>query len=764
MNRKVLLIVVFIICVISSCSVKKYLPEGETLYRGAKMIVIKKNGVLASKNNLQKKLKASLYPKSNKYILGQPYKVWWWYKIGEPSRKKGLKVFLREKLGEPPVFGSRIKPKSIAENMQAFLENEGYFHSEVQSDTTMKNGFITAYYTATIWPQYIINRITWVSDSSNVMQALQAEQQKESVLVTQQGYSLSNITNELSRLDLKLKTKGYYYFNPNYLMAYIDSTIGNNKVDIYLNIKSETPESAKHPYTINTITLYPNYNLLAEPGDTALNNIEVFDNLIIKNNEKFSSKMFKRIVTYRPNSIYDITEQNKTLNRFINLGNFKFVKNVFTTAPDSNGNVHSLDAMYYLSPSKKKSFQGQIDGFSKENKFIGTSLSINWKNRNALKGSELLTIKTYGSLELSYADSLQNNNNYRAGSEVSLTFPQFIIPFFKIKESSFYTPHTRILLGYELLRKQGFYNKNVFRAQYEFNWKETINKEHSFAPIAINYINASNVSQEYLQEATINPAILTNIYSEAILGSFYSFTTNTKNQNANHLWYFNGSIDVSGNIAGLITDAKKTREQKVFNTPFAQFIKGDIELRFLKKIKSNLHWANRLQIGVGVPYNNSNVLPFSKQYIAGGSNSIRGFRIRQIGPGSYLPTLEDQRFYFIIGGDYKFLLNTELRIPILGGFGSAVFIDAGNIWTKDNFLFGKAGQLKKDMYKELAVAGGVGIRYDLKILLIRIDIGMPFRKPYLLEKERWVFDKINFTNANWRTQNLVFNIAIGYPF
>jgi outer membrane protein assembly factor BamA len=158
------------------------------------------------------------------------------------------------------------------------------------------------------------------------------------------------------------------------------------------------------------------------------------------------------------------------------------------------------------------------------------------------------------------------------------------------------------------------------------------------------------------------------------------------------------------------------------------------------------------------------MLPFSKQYIIGGSNSIRGFRIRQLGPGSYLPTLDDQRYFFIIGGDYKFLINTELRIPIIGGLATAIFLDAGNIWTKDTFLFGKEGQLKKSSLNELAVAGGFGIRYDLKILLIRMDFGTPMRKPYYPEDERWVLDQIDFKSGDWRRQNLIFNIAIGYPF
>lgn len=764
MRRRLICLLGFTIILLQACSVKKYLPPGEKLYKGAKISIEKDPSVKASKSNLRKLLKQNARPKRNKFLLGQPYKVWWWYVIGEPKRNKGIRHFLRDKLGEPPVLSSRLNPESNAENMQAVLENSGYFHSETEGDSLSEGYFVKARYRAKVLPQYSVKQITWVSDSSALLMLLEEEQKKESLLKKNKPYNFEEISSERSRLDMKLKTRGYYYFNPDYLMAYADSTIGDHGVHLYLNLKRETPEIAKHPYTIDKITLFPNYNLMKKGKDTAADKLVPFDSLLIKENKKFNPVLFKRVVTYRPHSIYSSTEQNKTLNRLINLGTFKFVKNQFTPVADSAGNPYRLDVKYFLTPAKRKSFQAQLDGFSKENRYVGSQLSLNWRNRNTFKTAELLTFKTYGGLEISFDDSLKKNNNYRLGAELALVFPRFVIPFLSFKESNFYTPHTRMLLGYEWFRKQGFYTKNVFRMQYEYNWKETSNKEHTLAPIAISYIRASDVTPEFYNEADKNPAILTNVYSEAILGTFYSYTLNTLNPLKRDLWYMNASLDISGNLAGLITGAKKVREKTIFNTPFAQYAKGDIEIRYMKKLPSNIAWASRMQIGVSIPYHNSNVLPFSKQYVVGGSNSIRGYRIKQLGPGSYLPTGEDQRYFLIIGGDYKFLVNTELRVPIVGAFGSALFIDAGNMWTKDTFLFGRAGQLKKTSFNELAVAAGVGLRYDLKVLLIRVDLGLPLRKPFYPEGQRWVLNKIDFGNGKWRGENLILNIAIGYPF
>ncbi|MEI9956182.1 MAG: hypothetical protein WDM90_07750 [Ferruginibacter sp.] len=290
--------------------------------------------------------------------------------------------------------------------------------------------------------------------------------------------------------------------------------------------------------------IFPNYTLLEPPPDTSKRATINIDSLLIRDtSHKFKPELFKRTVTYRPESIYSSKNQNTTLNRFINLGTFKFVKNRFEELKDTSS--HRLNVYYYLTPQKKKSIQAELDGFSKENKYLGTQLSLNWKNRNTFKGAELLLVKGYVAVELSPNDSLKRNNNFRIGGEASINFPRYVIPFFHIKESNLFPPRTRLLLGYEYFIKESFYTKNVFRFQYEFNWKETSNKEHTFAPIAITYLNAVNVTDSFYKLAALNPSILLNVYNEAILGSYYSYTYNTPGAFAKKQWYLNTSIDVS---------------------------------------------------------------------------------------------------------------------------------------------------------------------------------------------------------------------------
>ncbi len=755
----------FYLLLATGCNVGRYLPVGEKLYRGATVKVQKQKDVKASNNSLRKQLLLAARPRPNKFILGQPYRVWWWYFIGEPKRPKGLRAFLRNKLGEPPVLSSMLNTKVTAENMNAYLENIGYFHSAVTGDTANYKYFTKAVYQATVFPQHSIRNITWINDSSALLKELDVKKTKGgSLLKTGMAYRLSDIEAERERLDIKLKTKGYYYFNPDYIMVYADSTIGNYEVDLYLNIKSTTPEPAKHAFTINRITVFPNYTLLHPPPDTSKAGTVNADGLLIRDTVyKFKNDLFIRTITYRPGKLYSSIDQNTTLNRLINLGAFKFSKNRFEAVKDL-ADPYRLNVFYYLTPAKKKSLQAEIDGFSKENKYIGSQVSINWKNRNTFRGSEQLAIKAYGSFEISPNDSLKNNNNYRIGTEATLNFPRYIIPFLKVKESNLYPARTQFLLGYEYFIKQNFYAKNIFRFNYEFQWRESANKQHILTPVALTYLNAANVTDSFYSLARRFPSLLSNIYNEAIIGSYYSYTYNTLNPLVKNQWFFNVSLEAAGNTIGFLSGAKAPRTKNIFNTPFAQYVKGDVDIRFTKRFRNKLEWANRMQIGIGFPYNNSAFLPFSKQYIIGGSSSIRAFSVRSLGPGSFVPDLQKQAYFQTIGGDYKLLVNSELRIPLAGRFSMAVFADIGNIWTRDTVLFGRPGQLKKDFLKELAVASGFGLRIDASVILLRFDLGIPLRKPYLPDRERWVIDKIALGDKHWRSDNLVFNIAIGYPF
>ncbi len=749
-------LIAFIICVLLfSCGVQKHIPKGDTLFNGTKITVKTDSGVKVSPKAMASTLAGISTPKKNSMIFGWAYKVGFWYAIGEPKRNTGLKHWLREKFGEPPVLGSNINLKTNIDNIEGYLSNNGYFKSTATGDTTVKGFKSTANYQVHVTQPYIIKSVQWRLDTSILKRDLLTGKNRRAYIKPNQQYSLDNIKAERDRYDLKLKNKGYYFFNSDYIIAYLDSSKHNHTLDIYLGIKNIAPEKAQHPHTMSNIVVFPNYTLMAPAPDTSLHNLKSVDNIYIRDTvNEYKPSVFTRAITYRPGSLYSLTQQNTTLNRLINLGSFKFVKNRF----ESDGHQDSLwrlKVFYYLTPQKKQSLQTELGGFTKSNSFTGGQLSVNYKNRNYLHGAETFGVRTYGAFETSSNDTLKSNNNFRLGTEVSLTFPRFVTPF-HIKETNLFPPRTRLLLGYEWLRRSGLYTKNSFHFQYELDWKSKVNTEQTLAPISISYNTTAGVTPLYDSQLNIIPSLRVTIKPEIILGSFYNFTTSTTQASARDIWYFNFNTEVAGNIAGLINKSTQPYTKQLFGAYYSQYAKIDGELRYSRKLTTDVYLANRLMIGIGLPYNNSSYLPFSKQYIIGGSSSLRGFSPRTLGPGTTQASAEKQLYYPQVGGDYKLEANTELRFPLISRLKGALFVDAGNIWTKDTTLYGAGSKLSNTFLKEIAVDAGFGLRIDVTLFVLRLDIAAPLREPFLPDGQRWV------KNVGFR--DLVFNIGIGYPF
>ena len=328
-------------------------------------------------------------------------------------------------------------------------------------------------------------------------------------------------------------------------------------------------------------------------------------------------------------------------------------------------------------------------------------------------------------------------------------------------------PRTNIQLGYDMLNRIKLYNLNSFRAAYGYLWKESIVKSHELYPISVNYVRPSRVTEDYKNLISQDTLLARAVQKQFILGSTYQYNYNelaTGLQPAN-AHYFNGLLDLSGNIAGLLSgaDVKGGKEVTIRDLPFAQYIKFELDGRFYRKVGLYSTWANRVIVGVGIPYGNSVQLPFIKQFFIGGNNSLRGFRSRSVGPGTYryvdtLDFLPDET------GDMKLELNTEFRFRLTGPLYGAFFIDAGNIWlmSDSTWTHKPGGQFTSKFLNQLAVDAGVGFRFDITLFVIRLDIAFPLRKPW--EQNPLVLDQIKFFQKPWRRENIIYNLGIGYPF
>lgn len=747
----------------SSCSNTKHLPDNEALYLGAKVKVKSEDGLSRKKRKaLTSELAALTRPRPNRKILGIRFKLWVYNLAGNPKSETSFRGKLKNKTGEPPVLLSSVNLNQNSAILQNFLENKGFFHADVTGDTTVKNKKATATYTVKTGKQYFIDTVRYEMDSSFLANTIR-QTEKQTLLRRGEPYNLDVIKLERERIDAYLKDNGFYYFNPEFLLIETDSTIGNNRVNMYVTLKPGIPKGSKEMYTIKDVVIYTNFRLNAT-SDTSNRGVQTYKGYsVVDRGKLYKPYLFEQAMQFDPNDIYNRRDHNLSLSRLINLGVFKFVKNRFEKVPNSP--FAQLNTYYYLTPSPKKSLRAEINGTSKSNNLVGTNLAISWRNRNTFRAGELLKITASGGAEVQYSSKQKGYNVYRIGLEGSLTFPRFLIPFFKLNQKGGFVPKTNMMLGYDMLNKRKLYTLNSFRASYGYAWKESLYKEHQFNPISINYVQPLNVTYEYDSLMKDDPTLAKAIEKQFILGSTYNFTYDTRIDKQKHSTgiYFSGTADVSGNLAGLILgDSSSGKSGKVFGAVFSQYVKGEADLRYYVQTGTNSSWANRLIVGASVPHGNSRSLPYIKQFFSGGTNSIRAFRNRSVGPGTYdasaLAGVPDQT------GDLKLELNTELRAKLFSIVEGAAFVDAGNIWLYNNDTLKRGGQFSKNFLKELAVGAGIGLRFDVTILIIRLDVAFPLRKPWLPDGKRWVIDKIQFGNSTWRKENLIWNIGIGYPF
>jgi outer membrane protein insertion porin family len=759
-------LIIMLLC-IAGCNSTRFVPKGDALYMGAKVKVSDSTLSKKEKNKVVDLTEHLPRPVPNSKFLGIPFKLLFYNLGGDPKKKKGfLRKFFR-KIGEPPILLSSVNIDNNTKVLQNYLENIGYFHAEASGDTMVKKKKAHATYTLAPGPVYKIQNVTFQVDSSALGQAIKDTRAK-SILLPGDPFNLDAIKGERSRIDAELKEEGYYYFSPDLLIINADSTIGNHKVNMYLQVKEKTPTLAKKPYIIDNVYIYPNYRINGKQNDTSHVSQSLSEGYyIVDPAKKFKTKLFPPIMMFDSGDVYSRTAHNLTLSRLINLDVFKFVKNRFENSPNSDGDTGRLNTYYYLTPLPKKSLRAEISGNTKSNNYVGSLITLTFKNRNIFRGAEHLDLHADVGSEVQYSGYHGGYNTYTTGAGVTFAIPKFVVPFFSFNTTNAYVPSTKIDLSYDLLNRVKLYTLNSFTAQLGYSWKPNVKVEQDFNPFSINYVRALNITQKYIDSIAADPVLKHAVDTQFVIGSNYKYTYDPLVNNPYGTgFYFSGLADLSGNVAGLLikpdaADGKK----KIFNAPISQYLKTQLEGRYYFAFNSKTRLANRIIIGFGYPYGNSTQLPFIKQFFIAGNNSIRAFRSRSIGPGTYrAPNADSLSFYPDESGDIKLEMNTELRLKINSILEGAFFIDAGNIWLYNKDTSRPGAQFTKDFINQLAIGTGVGLRINLTILLLRIDLATPVREPWLAPGQRFVLNQFNLGSSAWRQQNLILNLAIGYPF
>ena len=755
----------------TACSGTKYLSENQSLYTGAS-ITITSSYPITEKDISNSELTELIQPEPNETLFGSRPWLWFHNIAGEPKKDKGFRFWLKNKLGSPPVLLKDVDPARTSRLLKTRLMNKGFFQAEVGYEIKTKNRKSRLIYQAKLSEPYRIKSIEYPDPGTTLEKEIN-EQHLQSTLAPGQNYDLAKMQSERKRITGELKDEGFFYFNERHMIFKADTTVGDREVELFLAHTPNIPVQAETRYSIGDVNVFPEYSLSTDSLKRSYRSYTFNDYQFFARGRAIKPGVITDKLNIKTGRFYSREETQLSISRLMGLGVFKFVNINYKEDKTAAG---VLDASVYLTPLLKKSLRVQLEAVSKSNDFIGPSISTTFLNRNAFGGAELFQLKFDFGFE-TQVSSQQNQavNAIEFGVEASLEVPRFMTPVFTVDYSSKkYIPKTRFKIGYRQQNRTNFFNMMAFNAKYGYVWTESARKSHQLYPVDVSLVT---VQQEpaFRDLLETNPLLRQSYEEQFIIGGNYSFFYSTLNLDdrkyEKHNFYFNGNIDVSGNLLNLVqrngTDNNNGGVKEIFGTPYSQFTKVSGDFRYYYKIDKRNLIATRFFAGVGVPYGNAESLPYLKQFAAGGTNTIRAFRSRSIGPGSFAQARDAGPDSLLLDqtGDISLLANIEYRFDVLGALKGALFVDAGNIWLVNEDVDRPGGEFStSDFLSETAVGTGFGLRFDADFFVIRLDFAFPLRAPFLPEGDRWVISNIDPLSKSWRRDNLILNIAIGYPF
>ena len=734
----------------AACSVKKYIPEDEHLYKGAELKVVYPDEEKKDKE-LNSALSRAIYPKPNGRFLGMYLGLWAHYKK-EAGKDGIISRFINKRYGEEPVYLSDVNAAETESLLRNRAVNRGYFFPEISSSLETGKHKGSAHYVVKPGVPYRLMSYQLITDSTSATDSiLRAAMNQKTALDTGAKFSLDRLKQERRRIDEYLKNRGYYFFNSDYLLFRSDTNQYELRgYDLFLSIKDEIGRNNLKPYEIRKVNVFVNL----ESGEKEQKDTASYRNLqYVQYPEWVKPKYLDKQIIVTPDSLYRLKYARNTVRRLSSIRAFQHA-NIRFSQVDSGTSSGLLDASLYLAPARKHNVRAGMHGFTKSTGFAGPGLVLTFEDRNLFKGAELLEIRGVAGYEFQISRGRSSGlNNFEFRLENSLSFPRLLAPFIKINPYRAYSvPNTKISLNFNYQQRALYYSVNNFYAGFGYNWFSQPRLRWELTPLSVNFTTVYNRTPEFEEILANNPFLARSFDDQFITANSISLRYNEFNQpDKYHRFYIGTSLEQAGFLLGAVS----TRDS-LFGEPYAQFVKTDVDFRYDWKLGEEKHLVNRIFVGVGFPYGNSQSLPYIKQYFAGGPNSLRAFPVRSVGPGSFVPQQIDDNSFFDQAGDIRIEFNTEYRFPMVSYLKGAVFVDVGNVWLYNDNPSLPGSQFSSDWYRELAMGAGFGFRVDVQVLVVRLDIAHPLVFPS--EEFNAFFDNTYSFN------NLVWNFAIGYPF
>ncbi len=763
---------IFLISFLSACNTLKHLPEGEKLYVGADISFEGKTPG-SYKKEILGEIEDLTIPEPNKKILGIRLGLWAYQKV-ERDKAGFYSKFVNKKLGEEPALMSDVNMDAVEKLMYNRLENLGYFNSLINSDTTHRKKTGDASYEIQTGGRIYIADYKFKNTGDSAIDTLVLSHlAKETKIKEGSTYTLAKLTQERESLSVLLRAHGFYYFNEKFFRFTVDTldTEEVNKGNLLLAVKNSTPEESLLRYKINEIVVYPKYSIKSDSAHDSSDSTTYEGVDFIQEEEFFLPDRMYPYLLVKEGDFYNITNEENTNRRLSSLQTYRFVNIRFEDDSLKRNGYGLLNTSIFLSPMNKRAVRADLQAVSKSNNFIGPTLNLEYTNRNLYKGGEAFTLRGKIGYEAQLArGEFSGLSSFETGLQGELMVPRLIAPFHLETKFRYSIPKTKIKLSYDLLQRVKLFTLHSFLAQFGYEWTANAFVTHTINPISINWIDLTKTSTQFNKVLDDNPILRLSFEQQFIAGLNYSFQyskLNRPDQISRFFVQFNAdlagnTISLAQNIAGRTGD-----EQRLFGQRYAQYSKFDVDVRHYLNTSKEGRLVARVFAGFGFPYGNSNSLPFAKQYFSGGPNSLRAFRIRSVGPGSYVPDDPlSAGAFFDQAGDIKLEANLEYRFPIVSVLKGAVFTDAGNVWMKNED--DRGGKFGSEWFNQIAVGAGIGLRVDIDFFVIRLDVATPLRLPSKTndnEAAEFIWrQNFNFGDKSWRQRNIVWNFGIGYPF
>jgi len=695
---------------------------------------------------------------------------------GTDSTKRINRFFQR--IGEAPVVYDSVQAERGRADMEAAVRNLGFLRAQVTHKEKHHKRRVRLDFRVESGPRYVVRRLDYCIDDSALAE-LVLQDTLQSLLYPGMPFDANILDDERARLASALQNNGYYRFNKSFVRFEVDSTVGKHRVDLTLHIPlyraSVTDTLTPHQrYYIGAVNYLTDVEL-----QTMRTQREELDSMVVRSLHFYQRKdmplsplFLVNKTDLRPGRLY---EERHVQSTYSNLSSLSAVMGANVTLEPSPTALDTLDAYVSVFTSKRHGISAELEGTNSAGDF-GAAVSVGYQNRNFFRRSALFSLKLRGAFEaIKGLEGYTDQNYIEYSAEANLNFPEFMFPFLSRRFKRSVNAQSIASLMYNSQDRPEFHRR-VLTAAWRYRWNRyDLKRQHRVDLIDLNYVFMPWISEtfrrEYLSDDGSRNAVLRYNYEDLFImkaGYSFQYTSITPNmQNATYgrnAWSIRFGLETAGNLLyGLshLLDgphSERLDAYTLFNIAYAQYVKGDFDFVKSFSFDERNSLALHAALGIAYPYGNSTVLPYEKRYFSGGANSVRGWGVRGLGPGTF--TGSDGKVDFIHQtGDVKLDLSAEYRTHLFWKIDGAVFLDAGNIWTLRDYEEQPGGQFKfSTFWKQIAMAYGLGIRLNFSYFILRLDAGMKAINPAYEGRDHYPIIHPNFK------RDFQLHFAVGLPY